>query len=129
MVISSSEWLKESLRKQHEDLFSEHSCPMSALDPMSEHTCTEVSTVTSPRSPVSTQRVPKGQWWAISSRCSETSRNETQQQGSGTAAQVHAIGRGEARLPRTSGELEKRLKHGESHQDKQTAKTSDYTYI
>lgn len=55
VVISSSDWLTESLRKQHGDLFSGHSCPMPALDPMSEHTCTEVSMGTSPQNPVSKQ--------------------------------------------------------------------------
>ena len=84
---------------------------------MSEHTCTEVSTVTSPQSPSSTQRVPKGQWWAAAG-AQKLLRMTLSNKEAGAAAQVHAIGGGGARLPRTSVELEKQLKHGESHQDK-----------
>lgn len=121
----------ESWRKQHGDLFSGHSCPMPALDPMSKHTCTEVSLGTSPQNPTSTQSTLSqasvvGNKQQVLRNFSEWNSTTGKQ---GAAAQVHAICRGRIRLPRTSDKLEKWLKHEEPHEDKQTAETSDYTYI
>ena len=83
VVISSSDWLTESLRKQHGDLFSGHSCPMPALDPWASTPAQKSRWEPAHGTPhPSRAPFPKGLWWAISSRCSETSQNETQQQGS-----------------------------------------------
>ena len=101
VVLLSSAWLTERLRKPPGDLRSQHSRPSRALDPTTQHTPTALLQSSPDRNrPVASRAacrapLPEGLCWATSSSCSETSQSKTQQGSREPAAQVHFLRRGD----------------------------------